>query len=119
MSENKVHHAIDYIEISVTDVAQAKDFYREAFGWEFTDYGPDYAGIRKSGGGESGGFARVDAVQGGGPLVVLYSDDLNESLERVKLCGGQILEGPFSFPGGSRFNFADPFGNTLAVWTPE
>lgn len=31
------HHAIDYIEITVRDVAQAKAFYAAAFGWQFTD----------------------------------------------------------------------------------
>ena len=45
MSEH-VHHAIDYVEINVSDLAQAKAFYAEAFGWQFNDYGPEYAGIR-------------------------------------------------------------------------
>ena len=40
------HHAIDYIELSVRDVAAAKRFYGQAFGWQFNDYGPGYAGIR-------------------------------------------------------------------------
>ena len=42
------HHALDYIEFSVRGVAAAKRFYAAAFGWEFTDYGPGYAGIRAS-----------------------------------------------------------------------
>ena len=40
------HHAIDYIELTVTDLAVAKRFYADAFGWQFNDYGPEYAGIR-------------------------------------------------------------------------
>ena len=40
------HHTLDYIEIPVVDVATAKEFYGSAFGWTFTDYGPDYAGIQ-------------------------------------------------------------------------
>ncbi|HJN14415.1 MAG TPA: VOC family protein, partial [Armatimonadota bacterium] len=47
----QTHHAIDYIEFSVVDLAEAKRFYGAAFGWEFNDYGPDYAGI-KGGSGE-------------------------------------------------------------------
>ena len=31
---NQKHHTIDYIEIPVTDMAEAKRFYAEAFGWE-------------------------------------------------------------------------------------
>ena len=48
MSDNAAHthHAIDYIELSVRDVAAAKRFYGAAFGWQFNDYGPGYAGIR-------------------------------------------------------------------------
>lgn len=37
------HHVMDYIEISVVDVAAAKRFYSEAFGWSFNDYGDEYA----------------------------------------------------------------------------
>ena len=51
------HHAISYIEISVADLARAREFYGQAFGWRFNDYGPDYAGIRSAdGGGEVGGL---------------------------------------------------------------
>ena len=110
------HHAIDYIELSVTDVAEAKRFYGAAFGWQFNDYGPDYAGIQ----GEShemGGLAKSDAVEPGGPLVVLYSDDLEASVMAVKEAGGRIVKEIFEFPGGRRFQFADPAGNELAVWT--
>ena len=109
------HHAIDYIEISVTDLAESKRFYAAAFGWEFYDYGPDYAGIRR-GDGESGGLRPVDEVARGGPLVILYSTDLEASVASVKAAGGQIVVEPFSFPGGRRFHFLDPSGNELAVW---
>ena len=40
------HHALDYVEINVTDLAATKAFYSAAFGWAFNDYGPDYAGIQ-------------------------------------------------------------------------
>ena len=40
------HHAIDYIEIYVTDLAAAQAFYAAAFGWSFNAYGPGYAGIQ-------------------------------------------------------------------------
>jgi catechol 2,3-dioxygenase-like lactoylglutathione lyase family enzyme len=40
------NHAIDYFEFTVRDLAAAKRFYADAFGWTFNDYGPEYAGIR-------------------------------------------------------------------------
>jgi predicted enzyme related to lactoylglutathione lyase len=113
---NHIHHAIDYIELSVNDVASAKRFYGGAFGWEFTDYGPDYAGIKGSS-REVGGLRKEPGVHGKTPLVILYSRDLDATLAKVREMGATIRKEPFSFPGGRRFHFADPSGNELAVWS--
>lgn len=109
------HHQIDYIEFSVTDMDAAREFYSAAFDWEFNDYGEGYTGIRRPG-GEAGGLCLADEVTTGGPLVILYSDNLEVSLERVRAAGGRVSKEPFSFPGGRRFHFTDPSGNELAVW---
>ena len=111
------HHAIDYIEFTVTDLELAKRFYTAAFGWRFNDYGPGYAGIVGEE-RELGGLALGEEVQAGGPLVVLYSEALDATLGAVEAAGGRILKPPFDFPGGRRFHFADPSGNELAVWAP-
>jgi hypothetical protein len=110
-----IHHTIDYIEFTVRDMKRAQAFYAAAFGWTFTDYGPDYAGI-KSKDGEVGGLRVGKEVEAGGPLVVLYSDDLEASVAAVNQAGGRIVTPPYSFPGGRRFHFTDPSGNELAVW---
>ena len=112
------HHFIDYIEFSVTDMKEAKRFYREAFGWEFNDYGPSYCGIQGEG-REQGGLTVVDKTRAGGPLTVLFSNDLDQTLRAVKDAGGRIVKEPFGFPGGRRFEFEDPSGNVLGVWTPQ
>ena len=114
----RAHHTIDYIEFSVTDIEVAKRFYGEAFGWDFTDYAPVYIGIRR-GDGEAGGMMLVDEVKTGGPLVILYSQDLDASLAGVRAAGGRIVKEPFEFPGGRRFHFLDPSGNELAVWAEK
>ena len=128
------HHAIDYVEFSVADMAAARAFYSAAFGWSFVDYGPRYAGIRAAGDGggrEMGGLAvderaarAADREDGGGrgggarpPLVILYSEDIEGSLSRVRGAGGIVRREVFDFPGGRRFEFEDPFGNALAVWS--
>jgi predicted enzyme related to lactoylglutathione lyase len=115
-SQTHTHHAFDYIEIVARDVAAAKAFYGKAFGWEFNDYGPDYAGI-KGEAHEIGGFRKDEKGGGGSPLVVLYSRDLAATLAAIREAGGRIVKEPFSFPGGRRFHFADPSGNELAVWS--
>ena len=113
------HHTIDYVEFGALDLAEAKRFYNEAFGWQFTDYGPEYCGIQREGGGEVGGIRKDESVPPGGPLVVLYSGDLEASERAVKAAGGKITTETFEFPGGRRFHFADPAGNELAVWTNQ
>ena len=111
------HHRIDYIEFPVSDLAAAKRFYGAAFGWEFTDYGDTYVGISGGPGApEAGGFALTDHVTSGGPLVILFSDDLDASVSAVEAAGGEIVAGPYDFPGGRRFEFDDPDGHRLAVW---
>ena len=43
-----------------------------------------------------------------------------EALEKaVKDAGGTIVKEIFSFPGGRRFQFTDPSGNELAVWSEK
>jgi uncharacterized protein len=112
------HHTIDYIEIAVTDLDAAKAFYAAAFGWSLVDYGPDYAGIQGDG-KEVGGLRRDSEVRAGGPLVILYSEDLERSVEAVTAAGGTIVKPIYAFPGGRRFHFADPAGNELAVWSED
>jgi predicted enzyme related to lactoylglutathione lyase len=117
MSQAEQDRRIDYIEFQTTDMASTKRFYSDAFGWEFTDYGPDYASFAD--GRLTGGFTVAAEVTAGGPLVVLYSTNLEELEARVRDSGGQIVREIFSFPGGRRFHFTDPSGNELAVWSDQ
>ena len=114
--DSHTHHGIDYIEFVVTDMAESKRFYKAAFDWKFNDYGPDYSGIQKEGGGEAGGLRLDSSTATGGPLVILYSRDLGVTFSRVREAGGRITKEPFDFPGGRRFHFQDPSGNELAVY---
>ena len=111
------HHGIDYIELTVTDLVASKRFYSAAFGWEFTDYGPTYCGIKGADREVGGFFEDPGQVRPGGPLVVLYSRDLEASHASVCAAGGEIVKPIFGFPGGRRFHFADPSGHVLAVYS--
>ena len=115
-----VRHAINYIEIPVKDVALSKAFFANACGWEFIDYGPDYAAISNA--GIDGGLYKADTVatvNNGSVLVVLYSDNLEASEAHIIKCGGEIVNAIFSFPGGRRFHFKDPNGNEYAIWSDK
>jgi predicted enzyme related to lactoylglutathione lyase len=109
---------INYIEIPSTNLDATKAFFSAAFGWTFVDYGPEYTSIEN--GGMDGGFyqsERSASTENGSVLVVLFSDDLEKTLQTVSACGGTIIKDIFSFPGGRRFHFADPSGNEFAVWS--
>jgi uncharacterized protein len=106
---------IDYIELPATDIAATKRFYVDAFGWKFTDYGPDYTSFED--GRLAGGFTKDGKVAKGGPLVVIYADNLEAVEAKVRQAGATIVKPIFSFPGGRRFHFSDPSGNELAVWS--
>lgn len=110
-----IHHHVSYVELSATDIEATRKFYAAAFGWTFTDWGPEYVSFENSGLG--GGFAKVDSNTTGGPLVILYSTALEETQKTVESLGARIVKPIFSFPGGRRFHFLDPNGNELAVWS--
>ena len=93
MARSKNDRQIDYVELVVDDIAKMKAFYGTVFGWEFTDYGPDYCEFRD--GRLSGGFAKGKPTPGG-PLVVLYGDDLPALVEAVRKAGGKIAKPIFS-----------------------
>ena len=112
-----MNNHINYIEIQATDFAATKRFYAQAFGWTFQDWGDSYMSFH--GAGVDGGFDKVEAMRGNSILVILHHEDLEHALDKVKAAGGVISQEIFSFPGGRRFQFIDPNGNELAVWTDE
>lgn len=116
MSSRGADRKIDYIEFNVADIARSKAFYGSAFGWTFTDYGPQYCEFQD--GRLTGGFTTTAPVRAqGGPLIILFADELEEILARLEAAGGKVVQPIFDFPGGRRFHFTDPDGYELAVWS--
>jgi predicted enzyme related to lactoylglutathione lyase len=109
---------INYIEFPAQDFEAIQAFYVQAFGWRFIDYGPEYRAF--SDGSLDGGFYKSDkhsATENDAALVILYAKNLEGALRRVVDAGGTIVNEIFEFPGGRRFQFTDPTGNQLAVWS--
>ncbi len=104
---------LDYLEMPGGDLPAVKAFYGQAFGWTFTDYGPQYAAFSE---GLDGGFQSQSAERAAQPLPVLFAQDLDAMLAKVQAAGAAITKPIFEFPGGRRFHFRDPAGNELAVW---
>ena len=110
---------LNYVELPAPDVPAVRDFYAEAFGWRFTDYGPGYAASERettlglNGGEGEEGIAAI--------LPLVEAEDLEAALARVIGAGGEIVVPIVGYPGGRRFHFRDPAGNVLGVYasTPE
>ncbi len=112
------HGKLNYIEFPAKDLAATKVFFATAFGWTFADYGPDYAAFSNE--GLDGGFYKSDktsTVANGASLLIFYSSNLEDTLAKVQKAGGRISRPIFAFPGGRRFQFIEPSGNELAVWS--
>ena len=112
------NNKINYIEIPAQNIAATKAFFSDVFGWSFEDYGSEYCSF--TGQGVDGGFFKSDLVvttKNGSPLIVLYSNDLEATQNKIEQAGGKIIKPTFSFPGGRRFHFSDPNGNEFAVWS--
>lgn len=111
---------IDYVELPAEDLDATEAFYSSAFGWSFTDYGPDYRAFSDE--RLNGGFYKSvlkSRTENGATLVVLYAIKLEETRDRVLAAGGSMHKEIFSFPGGRRFHFLDPHGNELSVWSDK
>ncbi len=112
------HEKINYVEFPAKDIKAIKNFYSQAFGWSFIDYGPEYTAFSNE--GLDGGFFLADltsTTDRGSALIVLYSKNIEETQAKIEQAGGSIVKPIFSFPGGRRFHFTDPNGNELAVWS--
>ena len=108
---------LNYVEFPAKDLPATKKFFKDAFRWSFTDYGNDYTAFSDA--GLEGGFYTSDLTSlasKGAALLVLLTDDLEQTQSTVEACSGKISTPIFAFPGGRRFHFIEPSGNEFAVW---
>ncbi|WP_294393031.1 VOC family protein [uncultured Sphingomonas sp.] len=107
----------DFLELPVADVATARAFYGQVFGWGMTGFGLTYACTLT--GDVDLGLQADPAERTQAPLIVVRVDDLDAASAAVEAAGGTITRPIFAFPGGQRFHFRDPDGNELAAHKPD
>ena len=109
---------LEYVELPSHDLSVSEAFYRDVFGWTFTWYGDRYLAFHHGDGGGEGGFRPESPVVSGGVMPVLFAEDLEAIFAVVSARSDASIVNPiFSFPGGRRFEFKDPSGNILGVWS--
>ena len=114
------HEKINYVEFPARDIHATKEFFKQAFDWSFQDYGPEYTAFSDQ--GLDGGFFQSEqssSTDNGAALIVLYSQDLEATQNKIEKANGLIIKPIFVFPGGRRFHFAEPSGNEFAVWSEK
>jgi hypothetical protein len=118
MSEHSVFRpgGISYLRIPATDPDASADFYEAVFGWSVRRGRPDPA--FEDGTGHVIGHFRSDHVVAGegGVRPYVFVESLDEALERIRACGGEVVEAPY--PEGDLWValFRDPAGNVVGAW---
>jgi predicted enzyme related to lactoylglutathione lyase len=114
---------INVVSISVTDLDQAREFYRDTLGMGEPLYDLAEAGwIEFSTGGPAGNLSVTRAGAGWTPsfgtTVVLNVADCHAAVAELR-SRGVACEEPQVFPGFVTFaSFYDPFGNRLQMCSP-
>jgi predicted enzyme related to lactoylglutathione lyase len=115
------HEKINYVEFPAKDIEATKNFFINAFGFSFQDFGPEYTAFSNQ--GIDGGFFKSvmssSSTNNGAALIVFYSQTLEATQDKVEKAKGVIVKPIFSFPGGRRFHFTEPSGNEFAVWSDK
>lgn len=115
-----------WIDLMTTDVAGARRFYGELFGWEY-ETGDDekyggYVMARKSGRSVAG-MMQKDESQAGMPdawTTYLRVDDAAATAKAVEAFGGQVHMPPMDVPEqGHMAIFGDATGAVVGVWQPR
>ena len=110
-------------ELMTTDAAAAMKFYSEVFGWrasETLDMGPmgKYHMFNRPHGMIGGMMNKPPETEHVPPHWMIYFrvPDINAATERIKINGGQILNGPMEGPGGDWVvNAMDPQGAAFSL----
>lgn len=116
--------SIGWLDLTVDDAAEIKDFYEEVIGWSAdpVDMG-DYADFNMVASGEPrAGVCHARGSNSGQPAVwiaYIYVEALERSLEAVRRRGGEVVVEPRS--AGSSGKYAvirDPAGAFLGLFEP-
>ncbi len=109
---------IVHIDIPVTDLSKAREFYSNVFGWKI-DLVPQmgYASF-ETGTPPGGGFSEVNEVKAGGCLFYIFVDNIEKKLEEIERAGGKAVRKKMEIPRiGWNATFTDVFGNELGLFT--
>jgi predicted enzyme related to lactoylglutathione lyase len=117
---------IAWLDLTVTDATEARDFYRDVVGWsaeevDMKDASGQYAdyALRTPDGTSVAGVCHARGVNEGVPpvwLICLPVGDLDESLSRAREAGGEVVDARMGNSGDYAYAVVrDPVGLCLAL----
>ena len=112
-----------HVELNTTDVAKAKSFYGNLFGWKLEDVemnGGTYTMINV---GEGTGGGIIKHPVPGAPsawLAYVQVDDIGAATQKAKSLGAKVMKDVTEVMGVGSFSvIVDPTGAALALWKPK
>lgn len=109
-----------WVDLSVPDLAAAKEFYGAVFGWSFVDSGAEFGHYQICQVGGRAAAAIAPCQSEGQPTVwtvYVASDDADGTAKLIGENGGTVLAEPMDIPGSGRMCIAqDPLGAAFGVW---
>jgi predicted enzyme related to lactoylglutathione lyase len=111
-------HAVVHVEIPVTNMRRAKEWYGKIFGWTFQDFDKSYTLWNAPGGGTGGGLYLTKKVPArAAARVYVEVEDVEATLKAIKKARGAILKGKTEVPSfGWWASFREPQGAELYLW---
>jgi len=111
-------NVIVHVEIPVTDLSRAKEFYSKLFGWNVNIIPQMSYALFETGSEPNGGFNKVNKVKAGGVVFYMGVDNIEKKLKEIERAGGKTLRKKTEVPGfGWNATFKDIFGNILGLFT--
>lgn len=123
-----------HFEMPYRDAARASRFYRDAFGWQIQQFGPemgDYLMATTASEDSQEPGTKRGVINGGlfpfkadwpmqHPSVVIAVDDIRAAMARVNAAGGEVMGEPMPIPGvGDYVSFMDTEGNRHSILQPQ
>ena len=112
---------ICHVEIPVSDLNLAKEFYEKVFGWKIHFVNDMTYAMADTGHAATAGF-RLDVSTPDDTTIVHFIEveSIDETMKLIEQAGGKQQGDKKVFPGtGTKAEFKDPFDNVIGLWQIE
>ncbi|MEK7552609.1 MAG: VOC family protein [Patescibacteria group bacterium] len=123
---------VQHFELPADDLARARKFYENTFGWHTAEWpmpdGGVYIGVhtgptdeknmvKESGFINGGMFKRGEGFAAKGVVITPVVPNINATIEKVKAAGGQVVAEPKTIPNMGIYAYIqDTEGNVIGLW---